>query len=331
MAYPDDFTPIPATPGSPETTPLGTWHADVHTAIVDAIDEIHAHALTVETRLDAAGAETAATIGALIAGATAKPAIVGADSFGVSDSAAGGLLKKTTLAELLEAIYKASGLRRVVFSDAKPRILCSDGTLNAGSAGSATITGITALYRACASPGGWVHIPAVGSHPGGWLRFNSATTTTITLTDAVATGGTFSQTTGAHIEVPLFTLPGGVLGPNGGLTFTYQFNMSNSATQKIPRIYLGATNIGPGITLTTAATYKGILDTANRGSEALQATGLAGTPVVVGSSTVPAASVTVSTVDTTTPTDISVTLYLSAASADWVSIESIRVEAFYGA
>lgn len=285
----------------------------------------------VEVTANAALPATAAAVGALIAGAATKPAIVGADSFGISDSAAGGVMKKNTLTDLLEAIYKASGLRRVVFSDAKPWILCSDGTLNAGAAGAATITGITALYRACAAPGGWVHVPAVGSHPGGWLRFNSATTTTITLTDAVATGGAFSQTTGAHIAGPRFTLPGGELGPNGGLTFTYQFNMTNSATQKTPRIYLGATTVGPGATITTSATYKGFLDTANRGSESLQATGQAGTQVVIGSSSVSASSVTISTVDTSTPTDISVTLYLSASASDWFSIEQLRVEAFYGA
>ncbi|CAK0767718.1 hypothetical protein CCP3SC15_360033 [Gammaproteobacteria bacterium] len=51
---------------------------------------------TAARALAAAAAETVATIGELISGATAKATPVDADSFGVSDSAAGGVLKKTT-------------------------------------------------------------------------------------------------------------------------------------------------------------------------------------------------------------------------------------------
>lgn len=57
MSYPDDFTPISPGPSSPTTVFLGAstpTHSAIHTQILDAIDDIHDYALTVETRLDAA-------------------------------------------------------------------------------------------------------------------------------------------------------------------------------------------------------------------------------------------------------------------------------------
>lgn len=55
------------------------------------------------------GNETAATVGALISGATAKTTLVDADTFCVSDSAASNVLKKYTWANLKAGVFAAWG------------------------------------------------------------------------------------------------------------------------------------------------------------------------------------------------------------------------------
>jgi hypothetical protein len=279
------------------------------------------------------GDETTTKIGSLINGATAHSAPVDADQIGLMDSAASNLLKKLSWANLkarlLEAVFGA-GYLKVFHNTARPWILLPSGTLNAGSAGSATIdTLATPLIRSYNSAG-WVYVPAVGSHPGGWLEFSSTTTTVITLVNAVTTGGAYTQTTSADITGPSFTLPANSLGPNGCLESLVTLQYVSSANIKAYKLFFGTTNMGPSINLTTTSHFKSVMHISNRGVSNRQVTGLCATASPLGTGSTGSTAELLSTVDTTVDKTVSINLN-SASASEYLVLDHWRVCGSYGA
>jgi len=279
------------------------------------------------------GNETTTTIGSLIQGATAKSSPDDNDWFGLTDSAAGNLLKgfswSNLKARLLEMVFGA-GYLKVFHNTARPWILLPSGTLNAGSAGSATIDNLaTALVRSYTS-GGWVYVPAVGSHPGGWLEFSSTTTTVVTLVNAVTTGGAYTQTTSADITGPSFTLPANSLGPNGCLESLVTLQYVSSANVKVYKLFLGTTNMGPSINLTTTSHFKSVMQVSNRGVTNRQVTGLCSTSSPFGTGSTGASVELLTSVDTTVDKTVSITLN-SASASEYLVLDHWRCCGSYGA
>lgn len=152
------------------------------------------------------------------------------------------------------------------------------------------------------SGGAWVYFPANaidGANVAGWYWtvFSSTTAATVynnryTSGDPaaaipaspaafVSTGpGAFTQTTGANINGPVITLPGGSLGPNGALKFTAEFSVSAVAVDRIWGFDLATTTMA-GATMSSASStnagqrWHGVVR--NRNNESSQvASGFAG-------------------------------------------------------
>lgn len=279
------------------------------------------------------GDETTTTAGSLINGATEKSTPVDADQIGLLDSAASNVLKKLSWANLKARLAEAllgSGFVKVAYNTAVPWIILPSGTLNAGGAGSATIdTLATPLIRSYTSPG-WVYVPAVGSHPGGWLAFSSTTTTVITLVNAVTTGGAYTQTTGADITGPSFTLPANSLGPNGCLENIVTLQYVSSANVKVFKLFLGTTNMGPSINLTTTSHFKDVLHTSNRNATNKQVTGMTSTSVPFGTGSTGSTAELLTSVDTTVDKTVSITLQINSAS-EYLVLDHWLCRYHYGA
>lgn len=318
-------------------------HVDLQNAIVAVETRIgvagSADATSIEKRLAdvaaaAHAAETAASVGAIIAGATNKTTPVDGDLLGLVDSAASWITKKLSWANLKTAMLSAvfgAGYTRTVFHSAKPWIVPSAGTLNAGAAGAATITGMTtALPRTYTAPGK-IYVPAVGSWGGGWMDFLSATTTTVTLADAVATGGAYSMAALAGVDItgPSYTLSGGEMGPNGLLEHDFLINTNNSAGAKTFKILAGSTSIGGGAgNYTTSVSARAVWYTAAAGVQNKQTfmnnTGL----TVYG--TVALQILGLAAVDFSVDQTISVTLRVAVAN-DILILERLTERLTYGA
>lgn len=279
----------------------------------------------------AAMPNTDAAAGALIAGSSSKAAPVDADQLGLMDSADSNMLKKLSVSDLKTLItdtIKLAGYSRTIFNSAQPWILAPSGTLNAGAAGAATIdTLATALIRSYLA-GGYVYVPAVGSHPGGWLAFSSTTTTVITLVDAVTTGGAYTQTTGADITGPSFTLPANSLGPNGSLESLATLQYVSSANIKVYKLFLGTTNLGPSINLTTTSHFKSVLNVSNRNATNKQVTTMTSTASPYGTGSTGSSAELLTSVDTTVDKTVSITLN-SASASEYVVLDHWRCEVAY--
>lgn len=318
-------------------------HVDLQNAIVAVETRIgvagSADATSVEKRLTdvaaaAHAAETAASVGALVAGATNKTTPVDGDLLGLVDSAASWITKKLSWANLktamLSAVFRA-GYTRTVFHSAKPWIVPSAGTLNAGAAGAATITGMTtALPRAYTAPGK-IYVPAVGSWGGGWMDFLSATTTVVTLADAVATGGAYSMAAMAGVDItgPSYTLSAGTIGPNGILEHEYNVSLNNSAGGKMLKILAGGQAIaGGGSSWTTSVSARGVWYTAASGMETKQhVTNNTGLIIYAATGSLMTAN---TTVDFTVDQTISITLKVAVAN-DILILERLTERLTYGA
>ena len=279
----------------------------------------------------AAMPNTDAAAGALIAGASSKATPVDADQLGLMDSADSNMLKKLSVSDLKALIadtIKSAGYIRTIYNSAVPWILAPSGTLNAGAAGSATIdTLATALIRSYVA-GGYVYVPAVGSHPGGWLAFSSSTTTVITLVDAVTTGGAYTQTTGADITGPSFTLPANSLGPNGVIESLATLQYVSSANIKAFKIFLGTTNMGPSINLTTTSHFKELMHISNRGVTNKQLTALCATGTPLGTGSTGSSVELATSVDTTVDKALSITLN-SASASEYLVLDHWLVRVAY--
>lgn len=281
-----------------------------------------------------APAETTTTTGSLIAGATDKTTPVDGDLLGLVDSAASWITKKLSWANLKTAMLSAvfgAGYTRTVFHSAKPWILPSAGTLNAGAAGAATITGMTtALPRTYSGPGK-IYVPAVGSWGGGWMDFLLATTTTVTLADAVATGGAYSMAALAGVDIvgPSYTLPASAIGPNGILEHEYNVSLNSSAGGKMLKVLAAGQAIaGGGSSWTTSVSARGIWYTAALGVEnKQQITNNNGLIIYAATGSLMTAN---TTVDFTTDQTISIALKVAVAN-DILVLERLTERLTYGA
>lgn len=152
----------------------------------------------------------------------------------------------------------------VLAQTAVPMILPSSGTMGANGA----LTGLTALpYSAFPQPC-FMYFPAGKVYSGSaagmyYASITAATTATVynniytnglpqaaipaSPTAVVDAGpGAYTQTTGADIVLMSFTLPGGMMGPNGALRADSLLAYNNSAGNKIYGLKLGGVG-GPDI------------------------------------------------------------------------------------
>lgn len=273
--FPTALDTIPDAPISPVLGGSTPTHPEMHDMLRDAVVALEtkvgvtdsADPASLTHRLSAQGEGSATNA------LTSKTTPDEADLVSLADSAAAWITKKLSWANLKTAMLSAvfgAGYTRTVFHTAKPWILPSAGTLNAGAAGAATITGMTtALPRTYNGPGK-IYVPAVGSWGGGWMDFLSATTTTVTLTDAVATGGAYSMAALAGVDItgPSYTLPGGTIGPNGILEHEYGVSLNSSAGGKMLKAIAASQAIaGGGSSWTTSVAARGVWYTAALGVE----------------------------------------------------------------
>ena len=151
-----------------------------------------------------------------------------------------------------------------------PVILPSSGTITNG-----VLSALTALPTAYG--GAWMYFPAGASLPSGaglyWVSSVTTTGGNITTTFAstavaftayipaspalITSGGAaYTQTTGADITLANITVPGGLMGNNGGLRITRQDSTPNNANSKISFIKLnGATLQLQSIATTSTSQY----------------------------------------------------------------------------
>lgn len=288
-------------------------------------------------------AETAASIGALIAGATAKAVPLGADSLGLSDSAASGVLKKTTITDLLEAIYKA-GVLRAVMSVGTPFVLPpGDGSANGlqftGSAGAYTLSAaITANAWAFLGAGFWMYMPASfggSAYPAGWYwSVMSSDTAGILYTDTYTSGvtsgpssptvfpsnltGWLTTTTNEIVGPTGFTLPAGALGKSGELISRWKL-FGNAAGTKNYFQSVNGTKVLQAISSTSPA-VEIMTSMQNAGTESAQKNtrSPASAPIGVGaaaSATVASAALESTSIDTTVDQTLSISMKLSTTTA----------------
>jgi len=199
-----------------------------------------------------APAETAPTLGAVISGATPKAAPADADSVGLSDSAAGGLLKKLTwgnvklsIATYLDGFYArlagVAGGQTINGGTGAGEALTFNSTSHA-TKGPVVIAGLgyfsQVLQRlgiGVASPTARVHIQAgtaaAGTAP---LKIDSGSLLTTPEAGAieVAAGGllTFSPTAGSRVSVAVRDGAGDNLFANGLAELGTNYNLSTYST-----------------------------------------------------------------------------------------------------
>lgn len=129
----------------------------------------------------------------------------------------------------------------------------------------------------------------------------------------------YTQTTGADITGPSYTIPGGSLGPNGTIEWGRVINNNNSAGAKTYSMFLGGANIQT-VSQTTNPKEGGMGVVRNRGVEARQISVNAAHGDSGNASTLPKL-----TIDTSADTTFTFTMQLAVAT-DFAMIEghSIR-------
>ncbi len=207
----------------------------------------------------------------------------------------------------------------------------SDGTVKTGNltsvAGDGNVVGVSTwanIPNAASYPvgAGWLvtNIPAIGAgtvfHSDGfrWCRYQPTLIAGSAAAAPPVTGSTAEST------VVSFTLPAGLLGPNGTLDIETRWSVNNTANSKIVRHYLGASvmhSVSPA-----SGTYIGLATSiANRNAQvsqignAVNLYGVAG----AGNNTIATAAV-----DTSIDQIISIRAQLSV-STDAMTLESWRV------
>jgi hypothetical protein len=309
-----------------------------------------------DSRFDPDPPETVATLGSLIAGATAKPSIVGADSFGVSDSAAGNVLKKTTLAELLETIYKT--VPRIVMSVGTPFVIMpgdgASGLQFTGTAGNYTLSAaiITNGWNYLKN-GFWMYLTAGfggSAYPAGWYwSIMTSDTTGVLYTDTYTTGdpvgpasptvfpsnltGWQTATTAEVVGPNGFTVPGGAMGGSGVIQAIWKLFGNIVSTRSFWQVVAGTKIIQVNTSTTPLAEV--MTTTRNMGKENAQnnSRSPATAPFGIGA----AAAATTSTVayeltalDTTVDMSLAISMKLTANTACAVLL-GYTATVFYGA
>ena len=317
--------------GSVDPASLTKQLADVSSAVSShgVAADPHTQYTTAAEVASLAPAETTTTTGALVDGATEKTTPVDGDSFGLSDSAASGVLKKFSWASLKAAVLSAvfgAGYAKTVCNVTTPWLYCPSSTVVAGGAGSAYITLGTALPAAITVPGK-CYVPAVGSLSAGWYDFSSATTTQINLVDAVTTGGAFTATINTDVAGPGYTMPGGSMGKNGRVKRAICAWTNNSAGSKNPRVYWDASSVW-NLVITTTVTASLESATWNKDNVAAQSTATSGTSTIYGVSSANA----VNTTAVDTETDVSVFFaFRIAIATDYLCLLAWNEQITYGA
>ena len=217
--------------------------------------------------LAACPAETAATIGSLIAAQSTKAAIALTDRFALADSAGGNALKGELFSDVVAALYKI-GLPHTLFQCGIPSVMfAGDGGANGlsftGTRGQFTLSAAILSGVYAMLDGFYAYIPAgAGGLSAGWywgtmsddthgeIFADTFTPSPGAIPPYVAsptnnpnlTAGRITQTT-SEITVASFTQTGGMLGPNGIIRGVLAQRANSSAGAKAFRCRLG------GITL----------------------------------------------------------------------------------
>lgn len=189
--------------------------------------------------LAACPAETAATIGSLIAAQSTKAAIALTDRFALADSAGGNALKGELFSDVVAALYKI-GLPHTLFQCGIPSVMfAGDGGANGlsftGTRGQFTLSAAILSGVYAMLDGFYAYIPAgAGGLSAGWywgtmsddthgeIFADTFTPSPGAIPPYVAsptnnpnlTAGRITQTT-SEITAVSFTLPGGSMGPSG--------------------------------------------------------------------------------------------------------------------
>lgn len=227
----------------------------------------------------------------------------------------------------------------ILAQDAIPVILAPNGTV----ATNGTITLGTALPTIYANA--WVRLPA-GAVVGGlaglyFATFSSATVGVITTTFvdaataftpyipasttvAVGSNAAYTQTTAADITLCNVTVPGGLMGANGGLRHSEYFSQPNNANTKTPKLFLGATSI-LSVPLTASASIRASNTIRNRGTQSSQMYGNIGTTLAYVDGTSTSGAVVQSAINTAIDQALTFTGQLAVAT-DYIVLEGFTVE-----
>lgn len=324
--------------GTAATTATTAYAAATHVHVTADITGFSAAALA------AAPAETSATIGSLIAGATAKSTPAGADMLLLSDSAAGNAGKKITVAELQTAIggggggsydAKAAGLPIPVFSVGVPFVLLAGNGSTAGlqftgSLGAFTMSAAVITNGYLFLDGFYAYLPA---NFGGqtiaagwyWAKLTSDTAGVLyqdTYTSgqpvrpasptpfAVNLTGWLTQTNSEVTGPNGFTLPADALGNNGIMEYMLAVMATASGGTKTARVKFGGTTLANYIS--PGSNYQDVLlYTRAQGAQNKQKNSRAN-GVDAGAPGLAAASVEYTSLDLSTSKAITVTLQNSA-------------------
>ena len=226
--------------------------------------------------LAACPAETAATIGSLIAAQSTKAAIALTDRFALADSAGGNALKGELFSDVVAALYKI-GLPHTLFQCGIPSVMfAGDGGANGlsftGTRGQFTLSAAILSGVYAMLDGFYAYIPAgAGGLSAGWywgtmsddthgeIFADTFTPSPGAIPPYVAsptnnpnlTAGRITQTT-SEITAVSFTLPGGSMGPSGIFRALWKHVCSTSGSSKTSKVKAGSSAWG---TLTPTAAY----------------------------------------------------------------------------
>ncbi len=218
-------------------------------------------------------AETTTTAGALISGATTKTNPVGADKFGISDSAASGVLKGVSLDDLIAAVQKST-VKNLALCGIPMGILPGN-----GSSAGLQFTGTRGVFSLSAAimtnvwnilQGTYCYFPA---NFGGqtiaagfyWVQMTSDTAGEV-FNNTYSTGipsyqsspttfgnlsGWLTQVTSEVTSVTGITVPANSLGANGILRALWKQISTSSAGFKTVKLKLGSTAVASYSSSTT--------------------------------------------------------------------------------
>ncbi len=230
----------------------------------------------------------------------------------------------------------------ILAQSAVPVIVAPNATWN-NTTGSFTLG--TALLATYSAIGAWVRFAGVGVNgsTGGpasssiyWCVFSSTTAGQAYalsadtsqpftpyypgtgLSNLTTTTGTHVQTTGATITLANIAVPGGSMGPNGGLRGTSRFLSNNTAGIKYTYHYLNGSVAGVGnLVTTTGGAF--IVTGRNRGVQNLQSW------PYFGSDTAGTGGVTMGAIDTSLTQQFTFAAGMVTAT-DWIMLDTCMLE-----
>ncbi len=256
---------------SDASKPVSTAQATADTAIgtAAASDATTKANAAQAAAIAACPAETATSVGGLIAGSSGKAVLVANDLLGVSDSAASNILKKTTLQNLIDSIKPIGSFLYVLKFPTWPTnagYLLSPLVASSTASRSSGVVTVTATAHGVTTGAPFVgfrfYYPGSASLAAGWHdSITSITTNTIVFTADGADFASESINGGAAwttaTDIISMTIPGNTLRDRSAVTSCVSREGGATSATKTVGVYFGGSVVTSiGLTVNSRSTYK---------------------------------------------------------------------------